>query len=118
MTINRIVPNIVSSKFEESKKFYVDFLGMKLAMEMDWILTLISETNPSAQVSIVKTEQNQQNDSAITLSMEVDQIDLLYIKAKEMHFQIVYELTNEPWRVRRFWVKDPNDITINLMVHL
>ena len=37
MEIRRIVPNINSSNFEESKKFYKDFLGLNLVMDMDWI---------------------------------------------------------------------------------
>jgi hypothetical protein len=63
---------------------------MKLAMDMEWMLTFVSQTTPSAQLSLVKTDQNQLNESGITLSMEVDQIDLLYSKAKEMKYQILY----------------------------
>jgi predicted enzyme related to lactoylglutathione lyase len=117
MTIKRIVPNIVSNKFDKSKLFYIDFLGMKLAMDMDWILTFVSDSNPTAQISIVKTDQIDVRESSITLSIEVEDIDLLYAKAKLYHYEIVYDITDEPWGVRRFWVKDPNAVTINLMMH-
>src|SRR5260370_32384061 len=32
----------------------MDFLGMKLAMDIDFILTFVSQSNPTAQVSIVR----------------------------------------------------------------
>lgn len=118
MTIKRIVPNISSNKFEESKWFYVDFLGMKLAMDMDWVVTFASETNPTAQITLVKSDTAENTNPFITLSIEVYDIDNLYQRAKELQYEIIYDIQNEPWGVRRFWVKDPNGVTINLMTHI
>jgi hypothetical protein len=56
MNIRRVVPDIPSKRFEESRAFYMDFLAMKLAMDMDFILTFVSQSNPTAQVSIVRDE--------------------------------------------------------------
>lgn len=56
MDIRRIVPNISSAHFEESKQFHVDFLGLKLAMDKQWILTFVSESNPTAQITIIQKE--------------------------------------------------------------
>lgn len=117
MTIRRIVPNIPSTKLEESKKFYVDFLGMRLAMDMQWVLTFVSESNPTAQVTLIKSDDAENLQSHITLSIEVTDLDVLYHKAKELNYDIAYEIKDEPWGVRRFWVKDPNGVTINLMTH-
>jgi hypothetical protein len=34
-------------------------------------------------------------------------------------YEITYPLTTEAWGpVRRFWVKDPNSVTVNLMAHI
>ncbi len=43
--IHRIVPNIYSNDLEKSKQFYVEFLEMKLVMDMKWILTFASKIN-------------------------------------------------------------------------
>ena len=48
MSIERVVPNIRSERFDESRAFYVGLLGFQEAMEMGWIMTLVSPTNPSA----------------------------------------------------------------------
>jgi predicted enzyme related to lactoylglutathione lyase len=118
MTIRRIVPNINSNKLAESKQFYVNYLGMTLAMDMEWVLTFASATNPTAQITIVKTDNLDDLQTNMSLSIEVDDVDSLFVKAKEMHYEITYEVKDEPWGVRRFWVKDPNAVTINVMMHL
>lgn len=117
--MRRIVPNIYSNNIEKSKRFYTGFLEMELARDMDWILTFVSKENNTAQISIFRNGENKPLDnSAIFLSAEVSDIDRWYEKAKNQNIEIVYPITNEPWGVRRFFVKDPNGVTINLLTHL
>ena len=118
MEIKRIVPNISSSKMKESKKFYEDFLGLKLVMDKDWMLTFASVSNPTTQISIVKKVNPNSADSDITISIEVNDIDRLYTKAIAEDYPIPYPITNEPWGVRRFFVKDPNGVILNVMNHI
>lgn len=96
----------------------MNFLGLTLVMDMKWILTFASASNPTAQISIVQSEEADHSNSGITLSIEVSDIDSLYEKAKSLQYEITYEITNEPWGVRRFFVKDPNGVVINLMMHI
>lgn len=102
----------------ESKEFYINFLGLALVMDMKWILTFASDSNPTAQVSIVQSDHSDNTNKDITLSIEVSDIDELYEKAKALNYEIKYPITNEPWGVRRFAVKDPNGAIINIMTHL
>ncbi|MDF9799887.1 putative enzyme related to lactoylglutathione lyase [Catalinimonas alkaloidigena] len=119
LAIRRIVPNIYSNDIEKSKQFYTEFLEMELAMDMEWILTFVSKENSTAQVSIFQNEKNKTLDNtAIFLSIEVTDIDDWYERAKKQNIEIVYPITDETWGVRRFFVKDPNGVTINLLAHL
>lgn len=54
--MRRIVPNMYSDNLEASKAFYLDFLGMELAMDLGWIITFASKENPTAQINIFKNE--------------------------------------------------------------
>ena len=56
MGIKRIVPNIATAQPDLSREFYSGFLGLRLAMDMGWIATYVSPTNPTAQISIVSGE--------------------------------------------------------------
>ena len=115
MSIKRIVPDITSERMDESRRFYADFLGMNLAMDMGWILTFVSPLNPTAQITLL-----QASASAVpnpNVSLEVQDVDAVHAKAVELGLPIVYPLTNEPWGVRRFFVADPNGIVVNVMSH-
>ena len=118
MEFRRIIPDISSTDLEESKKFYVDFIGLKLAIDMGWILTFISESNPTAQINILQSSQPTIDNSNVAISIEVSDVDGLYEKALLDNREIVYQLTNEEWGVKRFFVLDPNGVTVNIMCHL
>ena len=116
--MRRIVPNIYSNDIEKSKQFYTEFLGMDVAMDLGWIVTFASNENTTAQISIFRNNENKPLDnSAIFLSVEVSNIDNWFQRAKKQKIEIVYPITNESWGVRRFFVKDPNGATINLLSH-
>ncbi len=114
--IRRVVPNIASNCVQKSVAFYTEYLGFHVAMDMGWIVTVVSPSSSTAQISIVKGEPSREMNS-ITLSIEVEDVDLLHEAAMSRGYDIVYPLTDEPWGVRRFHVKDPNGVTINLMRH-
>jgi hypothetical protein len=56
MSIRRVVPNIKAKPFEESRAFYIDSLGFKVGMDMGSIVTLVSPSNPTAQISLLRDE--------------------------------------------------------------
>jgi catechol 2,3-dioxygenase-like lactoylglutathione lyase family enzyme len=55
-TIKRVAPNIKSTRMDESRAFYVDFLGLKLGMDLGFVMTFISPNDPTAQISVVRDE--------------------------------------------------------------
>ena len=116
MSIRRVVPDIKSRLLEQSRAFYVDFLGLKVAMDMGFVITFVSPSNPTAQLSVVL------DDGTATplpnVSVEVANVDEVHARAVERGLEIVYPLTDEPWGVRRFFVVDPNGIVLNVLSHL
>lgn len=118
MKIKRIVPNICTNKLKESRAFYEDFLGLKLVMDMNVVMTFASHQNATAQITIIYEDQFQESNADISITIEVVDIDAVYEKALLSDYDIVYPLKEEPWGVRRFFVLDPNGVTINLMSHL
>ena len=115
MSIRRIVPDIASDRIEESRAFYVGFLGLEMAMNMGWIMTFVSPTNPTAQVTVVERKGSSEPHPDMTL--EVSDVDAVHRRALDRGLDIVYPLTDEPWGVRRFFVADPNGVVLNVMSH-
>lgn len=115
MTIKRIVPNIRSENFEKSRSFYTGFLGLDVAMDMEWVLMFASPSNPTAQLTLLEPSEQELHPD---ISIEVDDVDAVHAKATEQGRRVVYPLTDEPWGVRRFFVEDPNGVVINVLSHL
>jgi uncharacterized glyoxalase superfamily protein PhnB len=93
----------------------VDVLGFELAMDMDWIATFVSPTNATAQVSVIRKDATAPVHP--DASIEVEDVDEIHRKVVEHGYDIVYPLTDEPWGVRRFFVRDPNGVVVNVMTH-
>lgn len=115
VTIRRVVPDIKSDAFEESRRFYRDFLGFNVGMDMGWIVTFVSPSNPTAQISILRSDPSTIHPN---ISGEVEDVDVVHERAIAHGLRIVYPLTDEPWGVRRFFVVDPNGLVLNVMSHI
>jgi predicted enzyme related to lactoylglutathione lyase len=112
--ISRAVPNIKCGKMEDSKKFYEDFLGLEVRMDLGWIVTLVSPTNTTTEISLLKEDPSGMHPQ---VSIGVDNVDVAYKKAIDMKLKIVRPITDEPWGVRRFFVVDPNGAIVNVISH-
>jgi catechol 2,3-dioxygenase-like lactoylglutathione lyase family enzyme len=113
VTITRAVPNIKSDRPAETRDFFVDVLGFEMAMDMGWVVTLASPTNPSVQVTIVGNDDM----AAPGISVEVGDVDAVHATAAEQGFEIVYSLRDEEWGVRRFMLREPSGTLINVLSH-
>ncbi len=91
MSVKRIVPDIKSKHLDASRPFYVDVLGLEVAMDMGFIVTLVSPSNPTAQVSLLRDDDS----SAILpqMSIEVADADDVHSRAVLQGLNIVYPLT-------------------------
>ena len=72
MSIRRVVPDITCNRIHESRKFYTEFLGFDVAMDMDWVVTLASPSNPTAQITLVQEMGSTEPQANMTI--EVDDI--------------------------------------------
>jgi catechol 2,3-dioxygenase-like lactoylglutathione lyase family enzyme len=115
MDIRRVVPDVTSDKPEESKEFYTNVLGFDLAMDMGWIMTFVSPTQPTAQINVLRSDATAP--VSPVFSVEVADVDAVHAIAVVRGLEIVHPLTTEPWGVRRFFVRDPNGVVINVMQH-
>ena len=115
MSIRRVVPDITTQRLEESREFYVGLLGFEVAMDMDWVVTLVSPVNPTAQVILMTRDATAPVQPQ--MSIEVANVDAVHREAVVRGDDIIYPLTDEPWGVRRFFVRDPTGVVVNVLQH-
>ncbi|HTN63077.1 MAG TPA: glyoxalase superfamily protein [Devosia sp.] len=116
MAVRRIVPNLAAADPHAAQQFYRDFLGLDLVMDHGWILTFSSNTHAKPELSIAS--QGGSGTAVPVISIEVDDIDALHRRAVSLGLSIVYPITDEPWGVRRFYVRDPFANVINILSHI
>jgi predicted enzyme related to lactoylglutathione lyase len=115
MSVRRIVPNINSADPSAAKPFYQGVLGLDVAMDMGWIVTFASPSNANAQVSVVAS--GTRSEPHADISVEVADVDACHAAAQRQGYSIVYPPTDEPWGVRRFFVRDPHGVIVNVLSH-
>jgi predicted enzyme related to lactoylglutathione lyase len=116
MNIRRIVMDIQSNNFDENRHFYENIIGLEVGMDLGWIMTFGSPSNPTAQLTLLKKDLTASVNPNLTI--EVEDVESVYANAVKNGFQIVHPLTDEPWAVRRFFVVDPNGQVVNVMSHI
>jgi catechol 2,3-dioxygenase-like lactoylglutathione lyase family enzyme len=111
--VKRIVANIKTPDTSLAEHFYGEILEM--LMDHGWITTYGSGEQMDVQVSFA--EEGGSGTEVPDLSVEVNDVDTVYDRMKEAGFAIEYGPSNEPWNVRRFYVRDPFGKLINILQH-
>lgn len=115
MGVLRVVPDLASQSLESAKQFYSEVLGLQPVMDHGWIVTMADPAQPGAQISLMTHDA-----SAPVIpdaSVQVDDVDACHAAAVQAGAEIVHPLTDEPWGVRRFFVRDPDGHVINVLSH-
>lgn len=115
MTVKRIVANLAVSEPAQARQFYQDVLGLDVRMDMGWIATYGSEQTMTVQISFMT--EGGSGTPVPDLSIEVDDLDAVLARVKKAKIPVEYGPANEPWGVRRFFVRDPFGKLVNILVH-
>jgi catechol 2,3-dioxygenase-like lactoylglutathione lyase family enzyme len=100
----------------EATAFYTGVLGMQVVMDHGWIVTLSDPHRPEVQLSLMTHDETAP--VVPVASIEVDDVDAAYQLAVQRGAEIVHPMTDEPWGVRRFFVRDPDGNVVNVLGHV
>jgi catechol 2,3-dioxygenase-like lactoylglutathione lyase family enzyme len=115
MKVKRIVADIGCADPGAAKRFYEDVLGLDLLMDLGWIATYGSREKMTVQVSFAA--EGGSGAPTPDLSIEVDDLNAALDRVKKARIAIEYGPADEPWGVRRFFVRDPFGKLINILAH-
>ncbi|MFX4294633.1 VOC family protein [Streptomyces bohaiensis] len=116
MTVRRVVPDIPTTPagVAASRTFYRR-LGLEPVMDLGWVMTMASPSNPTAQITFGTEDRTAP--VAADISVEVADVDAVHAAVRESGAEIVLDLRDEEWGVRRFFVRDPNGKVVNVLSH-
>lgn len=117
MKVRRIVTTIDAKGRcpDEAKRFYGDVLGLDVLMDHGWITTYGAQERMTVQVSIAC--EGGSGTPVPDISIEVDDVDMALAGMRAADFSIEYGPVDEPWGVRRFYVRDPFGKLVNILSH-
>ena len=115
MTVKRIVANVDTRDVAAARRFYGDVLGLEKLMDLGWIATYGSHATMSVQISFLS--EGGSGTPTPDLSIEVDDLDAALARVRAAGIAIEYGPADEPWGVRRFYVRDPFGKLVNILVH-
>lgn len=111
----RAVPILRAASPAASAAFYESVLGFRLAMDNGWIAFVTSPDRPDVQIGLMS--QDATAPTAPAASIEVTDVDAAHAAAVAAGAEIVHPLTDEPWGVRRFFLRDADSNVVNVLSH-
>ncbi|MGV8963119.1 MAG: VOC family protein [Candidatus Saccharimonadaceae bacterium] len=113
---------IITKKLNETKVFYTKILGFGVTYENDFYL-LLHTPNHEAEISFLLPDHPSQQPlfhnpfqgQGMYLTIEVDDVDKIYMDIINEGVQIKIDIRNEPWGDRHFAIEDPNGIGIDIV---
>ena len=117
----KLNPGIVTQYLAESKAFY-QRLGFELVFESDWYVLL--QLN-GQELAFMRPDlgfqkpifQREYSGHGLWLTVELDDVDAAFEKARANGIAIEFEPLDEPWGDRHFAVLDPNGIPVDFVRH-
>ncbi|MDI4645107.1 VOC family protein [Cohnella hashimotonis] len=116
MKVKRIVANIKAEEVSAAKRFYEQALGLDVLMDHGWIATYGTDAEMKVQVSVAT--EGGSGTPVPDLSVEVDDVDEALARMERAGFAVEYGPADEPWGVRRFYVRDPFGRLVNVLAHI
>lgn len=116
MRVTRVMANLPVADIDEARDFYRDYLGLNSeAFNLGWVARY-ETPDAAAAVQLVTRDATSSVDSVISVAVGAG-VDEAYAEAQRRGYEIVHPLTDEPWGVRRFFVRAPDGNVINIVSH-
>jgi predicted enzyme related to lactoylglutathione lyase len=116
MRVTGGIPNLPVADIDAARGFYADYLGLSVEeMNLGWVARFASPDG-RASVQLVTRDATSPVDSVMSVQVG-DDVDEAYAEAQRRGYEIVHPLTEEPWGLRRFLVRDPDGNVINVTSH-
>jgi catechol 2,3-dioxygenase-like lactoylglutathione lyase family enzyme len=116
MRVTGIVPNLAVADIASARDFYQDYLGLSVeGFNLGWVANF---TTPDglATVQLVTKDATAREDSVMSVHLG-KALDEAYAEARRRNYEIVHPLTEEPWGLRRFFVRAPDGNVVNMTSH-
>jgi len=114
MAVRRIMPYHESPDFETTRTFYTRVLGLE---EGTFGGGYVGFGSGQAQIVFARPGVEP---VLPDIGVDVDSrgaVDAAHAEAVQAGYEVIYGPVDEPWGVRRFFVRDPHGVVISVLAH-
>jgi uncharacterized glyoxalase superfamily protein PhnB len=120
VTIRRAIPEIATDDVAAARAFYEGVLGFEPQMEVGDFVSWSSPVNPEIQVMANATPGDV---APLPPGFSVDvgtgeAASRIYETCAQAGYEVLEELTDKPWGIRRFSVLDPSGTRVTILAHV
>ncbi len=111
-------PIIVTGKKEACRDFWVKHLGFTIAFEIDWFVYLVAD---GAAIAFMTPDHPsappgpEVYSAGISMELEVEDATAALAEFRATGKEPDYPLTDEPFGQRRFSLRDPSGLWVNIV---
>ena len=115
-------PLITVTRLKESRDFFASCFGMSVVFEASWVVMLAHEDGGPIAVGLMTADHPSQppgpetfDGKGMILTLQVDDAASFYTRLKGLGAPITHDLKDEPWGQRRFMLRDPSGIGVDVV---
>ena len=112
------MPVLRGEDLEQTRAFWVDFLGFEAAVDEPGFMMLVSPDVPTTQLILGDPSASPaaaEKLADVDVSIDVVDVDAAYADAQARGLDIVRPLNTESWGPRRFFVRLPGGTVVNVV---
>jgi catechol 2,3-dioxygenase-like lactoylglutathione lyase family enzyme len=115
MRVVSVIPNLNVPDLAAAGAFWADVMGLSTEeMNLGWVARYTSP-DTGAHVQLVSGDATAPEDSVLTV--RVEDVDAAYEEVLAAGVEVVHPLVTEEWGVRRFFVRAPGGVVVNIAQH-
>ena len=115
-------PLVTVTALEESRDFFVKFFGMSLVFEASWVVMLARKEGGHIVLGLMAADHPSNPPGPETfggrgmiLTWQVEDAAKAFADAQKLGAPVAYGLAEEPWGQRRFVLRDPSGILVDVV---
>lgn len=114
--VRRIVADLAVADPTVDAPFWTGLLGLETPFDLGWVVNHRGPQN--AQVQLVTRDATAPEDSQVSVEVvDLDALAAVHAGAVAAGLDIVHPPTDEPWSVRRFFVRTAGGVVVNVLAH-
>jgi len=115
-------PLFTVKHLKESRDFFQRCFYMLVAFEASWVVMLSNQDGGPISLGLMSHDHPSNppgpemfDGRGMIMTFQVDDASTAHARLKELGAPIVYDLKDEPWGQRRFMVRDPSSILVDVV---